>query len=104
MILILFLLAVTAALTSGQVPVIQNGTEGSTLQNNMMQSPQNRTNESLNATNYSTNLSEIKNTTSDLWSWGTRPKNYSLFRTGTDYLSDPAIDLWVVSLLLYLNY
>lgn len=93
LILILFLLLVTAALTCGQVPVIQNRSEGSTLLNNMGESLQNKTNGSLNATNHSTNLSEIKNTSSDLWSWGTGPKNYSLYSTPTDYLSDPAINM-----------
>jgi hypothetical protein len=93
LILILFLLLVTAALTCCQVPVSMNGSGGSTLLNNLTESLLNQTNDSLNATNQSTNLGEIKNNASDLWSWGTRPKNYSLYGTGIDYLSDPAINL-----------
>jgi hypothetical protein len=94
LILILFLLVVTAALTCSQVPVRLNGSEGLALLNSLTEGPLNQTDDSLNATNHSTNLSENKNTSSDFWSWGTRPKNYSLYSTGTDYLSDPAFNLW----------
>ncbi len=93
LILILFLLVVTAAPTCGQMPVSLNGSAGLTLLNSLTEGPQNQTDDFLSETNNSTNLSEIKNTSSDFWSWGTRPKNYSLYSIGTDYLGDPTFNL-----------
>lgn len=86
---------VTAALTSSQVPtnLNLNGSEGSSLLNSLTESPLNQTNDSLNATNHSINLDGIKSTSSDLWSWGTKPKYDSSNSTETDYLSDPAFNL-----------
>ncbi|MGA9098193.1 MAG: hypothetical protein WB392_04600 [Methanotrichaceae archaeon] len=94
-ILILFLLVVTAALTYSQVPVKLNGSEGLALLNSLTESHLNQTNESLNGSYNTTNLTRSKDTSSDFWSWGTRPKNYSDYSssTGTDYLSDPITNL-----------
>ena len=94
LILILFLLVVTAALTYSQAPVKLNGSEGLALLNSLTESHLKQTNESLNGSNNTTNLTKIKDTSSDFWSWGTRPKNYSdLSNTEPDYLSDPITNL-----------
>ncbi len=93
LILILFSLAVTAAITSSQMPVRLNGSAGVTLLESLTAGALNQTNDSLNAANNSTNLKAIKRTSSDFESWGTGPKNYHLFGTwtGTDYLNDTII-------------
>ena len=93
LILILFSLVVTAALTCSQMPVRLNGSAGLTLLNSLTERPLNQTNDSLNATNNSTNLNGFKDTSPDFRSWGTEPKNYPLFvsGTGTDYLNDTSI-------------
>ena len=93
LILILFSLAVTAALTCSQMPVRLNGSAGLTLLNSLTEGPLNQTNDSLNSTNNSTKLNGFKDTFSDFRSWGTEPKNYPLFvsGTGTDYLNDTSI-------------
>lgn len=90
--LILFLLVFTAALTCSQMPVRLNGSEGLALLNSLTNDRQNQTNESINGSYNMTNLTGIKNTSSDFWSWGTRPKNYSSETTQTDYLSDPTFN------------
>jgi len=90
--LVLFLLVVTAALTYSQTPVKLNGSEGLALLNSLTGNHLNQTNESLNGSYNTTNLT--KDTSSDFWSWGTRPKNYSDYsNTETDYLSDPITNL-----------
>ena len=91
LILILFLLVVTAALTYSQAPIKLNGSEGLALLNSLTDSHLNQTNESLNDSNNTTNMTRIKGTSSDFWSWGTRPKNYSDYSSSdeTDYLADP---------------
>jgi hypothetical protein len=93
LVLILFLLVVTAALSGSQLPAGLNGSEGSNLSNNLTESSLNRTNASLNATEYSVNVNGIKSTSSDLWSWGSKPKYNSSDNAETDYLSDPAFNL-----------
>ncbi len=91
--LILLSLLVTAALTCSQMPVRLNGSAGLTLLNSLTEGPLNQTNDSLNATKNSTNLNGFLDTFPDFQSWGTEPKNYPLFvsGTGTDYLNDTSI-------------
>jgi hypothetical protein len=93
LILILFSLLVMAALASSQMPVRLNGSAGLTLLNSLTEGPLNLTNDSLNSTSNSTNLNRFLDTSSDFRSWGTGPKNYPLFvsGTGTDYLNDTSI-------------
>ncbi len=90
---ILFLLLVTAALASSQMPVRLNGSAGLNLLNSLTEGSLNRTNDSLNVTNNSTNQNGFKDTFPDFASWGTEPKNYPLFvsGTGTDYLNDTSV-------------
>ncbi|MFB3765679.1 MAG: hypothetical protein ACE14P_10600 [Methanotrichaceae archaeon] len=94
-ILILPLLMLTIALTYSQMPIRLDGSNGLSILNGLTESPPNQTNNSLNGSNNTTNLNEIKGmSSSDFWSWGTRPKNYSEYGTAeTDYLSDPITDL-----------
>lgn len=86
MILILFLLMFTTALTYSQTPIDLGGPGGLSILNSLTQSSLNQTNASLNATNHTANLNETNGTSSsDFWSWGTRPKNYSInYNYGTD--------------------
>ncbi len=97
LILVLFLLMLMTALTYSQTPIKLNGSEGLSLLNSLTQSPLNQTNDSLNATNQTTNLNGINGTSSDFWSWGTKPKNYPGYygtdNSTDDYLSDPTDDL-----------
>ena len=93
---ILFLLVVTAALSGSQVPAGLNGSEGLNLSNNLTESSLKRTNASLNATDateHTVNVNRIKSTSTDLWSWGSRPKYNISDDAETDYLSDPAFNL-----------
>ena len=97
LILILFSLLVMASFACSQMPVRLNGSAGLTLLNSLTEGSLNQTNASLNATNNltnnSTNLNGFLDTSSDFRSWGTEPKNYPLFvsGTGTDYLNDSSI-------------
>jgi hypothetical protein len=77
------------------MPVRLNGSAGVTLLDSLTEDALNQTNDSLNAANNSTNLEANKRTSSDFESWGTGPKNYALFSTGTrtDYLNDTSIQL-----------
>ena len=93
LILILFSLAVTAALSCSQMPIRLNGSAGVTLLESLTEGPLSQTNESLSAANNSTTLNRIRNQSFDFASWGTGPKNYPLFVSGagTDYLNDSSI-------------
>ena len=76
LILILFLLMFTTALTYSQTPISLDGPGGLSILNSLTKSPLNQTNDSLNATNNTTDLNGTKGaSSSDFWSWGTRPKN-----------------------------
>ena len=101
LILILLLLMLTTALTCSQTPINVTGSKGLSILNSLTQSQTslNQTNDSINATNNNTtNLNGIKGTSSsDFWSWGTKPKNYPGYfsndNSADDYLSDPTTDL-----------
>ncbi len=96
LIFILFLLMLMTSLTYSQTPINVSGSEGLRLLNSLTQSILNQTNDSLNATNNTINLNGIKGTSSsDFWSWGTKPKNYSGYydNSADDYLSDPTTDV-----------
>lgn len=92
LIFILFLLMLMTALTYSQTPINLDGPGSLSLLNSLTKSPLNQTNGTLNqtngtlnqtngtlnTTNQTANLNGNKGTSSsDFWSWGTRPKNYS---------------------------
>jgi len=85
LILILFLLMFTTALTYSQTTISLDGPGGLSILNSLTKSSQNQTNDtlnqtndSLNATNHTANLNRTNGTSSsDFWSWGTRPKNHT---------------------------
>jgi len=95
LIVILFLLSGMAALTYSQAPVKLNGSEGMALLKSLTKGPLNMNNtslnnSSLNATNSSTKLTMARNSTGDIWSWGSRPKDPPLRQSssGDDFLND----------------
>jgi hypothetical protein len=95
LIVILFLLSGMAALTYSQAPVKLNGSEGMALLKSLTEVPMDANNTSLNntslnATNSSTKLTMARNSTGDIWSWGSRPKDPPLGQDqpGYDYLND----------------
>ena len=95
LIVLLFLLSGMAALTYSQAPVKLNGSEGMALLKSLTKGPLNvdntsLNNSSLNATNSSTKLTVARNSSSDFWSWGSRPKDPPLSQvlSGDDYLND----------------
>ena len=85
LIVILFLLMFTTALTCSQTTISLDGPGGLSILNSLTKSSQNQTNDSLNqtndslnATNHTANLNRTSGTSSsDFWSWGTRPKNHT---------------------------
>lgn len=94
LIVILFLLSGMAALTYGQVPVKLNGSDGMALLKSLTKGPLNMNNTSLNntslnATNSTTKLTLAGNSSDNIWSWGSRPKDPPLRRdqSGDDYLN-----------------
>lgn len=94
LIVILFLLSGMAALTYGQVPVKLNGSDGMALLKSLTKGPLNMNNTSLNntslnATNSTTKLTLSGNSSDNIWSWGSRPKDPPLRRdqSGDDYLN-----------------
>jgi len=67
------------ALAFSQTPINLSGSSGLSLLNSLAKSPLNQTNDSLNATNNTTNLNGNKGIhSSDFLSWGTGPKNHTV--------------------------
>ena len=99
LVLALFLLMLMTAITFSQTPVKVDGPSGLSLLNSLTQSPPNQANESLNQTNASLNQTNASlnqtngslnatnqtvgmlgiksSSSSDLWSWGSMPKDHS---------------------------
>jgi hypothetical protein len=95
LIVILFLLSGMAAQTYSQAPVKLNGSEGMALLKSLTKGPLNTNstvlnNSSLNATNGTTKSTMARNSSDDLWSWGSKPKDPPLGQdqSGDDYLND----------------
>jgi hypothetical protein len=89
LIIILFLLLATAALTYSQAPVKLNGSEGMALLQSLTKGVMKMNNTSMNETNNSTNLTMPRTVSSDLDSWGTKPKDPPLRNSQSDdYLND----------------
>ena len=88
--IILLLLSTMAILTCSQAPVKLNGSEGMALLQSLTKGPLQLNNTSLNATNSSANMTTGSNTSSKLWSWGSRLKDPPLRSTqsGDDFLND----------------
>lgn len=79
LILILSMLMLTAAMTFSQAPVELGGSTGLSLLNSLTKSSLNQTNDTINATNNTTDLNGTKGIHSAKFlSWGTGPKNHSV--------------------------
>ncbi|VVB72015.1 Uncharacterised protein [uncultured archaeon] len=86
---IVFLLFVTAALACSQVSL--NGSGGLALLNSMTAGSLNLTIDSINASNQLHNMNDTSDSSSNLWSWGGKPKEHPLNYPETDYLNDSEI-------------